>query len=133
MKIIHITSIYDFNFINDLSIININSNENSNTNNNSCQLNSNFNNSKKNKKEIDILVSDIYKSVSCYSYDLKKEVITEKSRDYSPLWINTCLFYSKNDTTKKLFFLGSDADKNIIIFRQNMNPKSDEEKFRIEK
>jgi len=82
---------------------------------------------------ISLLINDTYKSISCYDYDVKKEHLTLKAKDFSPLWITNSTFYSINHNTKKQYYLGSDTDNNIIVFRQNSNPKSEDDKYKIEK
>ena len=80
-----------------------------------------------------ILVSDAYRSVSCYKYIEEKEKLIELCRDYSPIWINTCTNYTLNQHLNKSFFIGSDIENNLIVFRSNLKPRSDDERYKIDK
>lgn len=80
-----------------------------------------------------VIVSDIYKSLSIYKYIKLKHSLIEQSRDYSPLWITSSLFYNINKDNQKQFILSSDVNNNLIVYRQNLKPRSDDEKMKLER
>ena len=74
-----------------------------------------------------LVISDVYRSISIYSYKPENEKFNEICRDYYPTWIygiTQCL----NDT-----LYTSDIDGNIITLKKSLHPKSDEEKYKLER
>lgn len=74
-----------------------------------------------------VLVSDIYKSITVFKYDELKETLTECCRDYNPIWC-----YSMAQVTNNIYLV-SDIDGNIFSLRRETYPKSDEEKYKLER
>jgi hypothetical protein len=62
-----------------------------------------------------------------YNYDLEKEKLTEISRDYNPSWIMSAI-----QCNESMMYL-SDIDGNIISLKSEFFPKSDEEKYKLER
>lgn len=86
-----------------------------------------------NNENVNILVCDYFKSTSVFNYNISKNQLIEQAKDFSPNWVTTGTFYSKNEDLKKQFFICADTDNNIIVFRQNETPKSDDELNKLEK
>jgi hypothetical protein len=74
-----------------------------------------------------IVISDIYKSISIFKFDEEKEKLQELCRDFSPIW---CYSMSKIENN---MYLITDIDGNIFGLRREMHPKSDEEKYQLER
>lgn len=83
--------------------------------------------------DIYLLISDTYRSITVCKYDINNESIIEQSRDFSPQWITESAHFSYNKELNKHFFLGTDTDSNIIVYRWHIKPKNNDEKYRIEK
>lgn len=71
-----------------------------------------------------IVVSDIYKSISIFKYDEEKEKLIECCRDYSPIWCCAMTQVENN------IYLVTDIDGNIFSLRKEIHPKNDEEKYK---
>ena len=74
-----------------------------------------------------LCISDVYRSVALYNYDIEKEKLTEISRDYNPSWIMSAI-----QCNESMMYL-SDIDGNIISLKSEFFPKSDEEKYKLER
>ena len=90
------------------------------------------NKSEENKSKIEeefhyLIISDLYRSVVLYSYDINNDKLTEICRDYNLTWVYSISQYKNN-----LLYI-SDIDGNIISLEKNMHPKSDQENFKFER
>lgn len=74
-----------------------------------------------------LVVSDVYRSISLYSYDADKEKLNEICRDYNPVWV-----YGSAQCNSSMMYI-ADIDANIISLKKEEHPKSDEEKYKLER
>jgi hypothetical protein len=74
-----------------------------------------------------LLVSDVYKSITLFKFDLEKEKLIEQCRDFNPIWC-----YSMTQTETNMYLV-SDIDGNVFTLRRELQPKSDEEKYKLER
>jgi hypothetical protein len=74
-----------------------------------------------------LIISDLYRSIALYSYDVNNDKFNEICRDYNLTWVYGISQYQNN-----LIYI-SDIDGNIITLEQNIQPKSDQEKFKLER
>ena len=74
-----------------------------------------------------LIISDLYRSIVLYSYDVNNDKFTEICRDYNLTWVYGISQYQNN-----LLYI-SDIDGNIITLEKNNQPKSDQEKFKFER
>ena len=84
----------------------------------------------KSKSEEDIqyiIISDLYRSIVLYSYDVNSDKLNEICRDYNLTWVYSISQYKNNS-----LYL-SDIDGNIISLEKNIHPKSDQENFKFER
>ena len=84
----------------------------------------------KNKTEEELhylIISDLYRSIVLYSYDINNDKLTEICRDYNLTWVYSISQYKNN-----LLYI-SDIDGNIISLEKNIHPKSDQENFKFER
>ena len=98
----------------------------------SDKKNTDENKSEENKSKIEeefhyLIISDLYRSVVLYSYDINNDKLTEICRDYNLTWVYSISQYKNN-----LLYI-SDIDGNIISLEKNMHPKSDQENFKFER
>ena len=85
-------------------------------------------NKSKNEEDIHyIIISDLYRSIVLYSYDVNSDKLNEICRDYNLTWVYSISQYKNNS----LFI--SDIDGNIISLEKNIHPKSDQENFKFER
>jgi len=74
-----------------------------------------------------LIISDLYRSIVLYSYDINNDKLTEICRDYNLTWVYSISQYKNN-----LLYI-SDIDGNIISLEKNIHPKSDQENFKFER
>ena len=74
-----------------------------------------------------LIISDLYRSIVLYSYDVNNDKFNEICRDYNLTWIYGISQYKNN-----LLYI-SDIDGNIVTLERNNHPKSDQEKFKFER
>ena len=74
-----------------------------------------------------LIISDLYRSVVLYSYDVNNDKLNEMCRDYNLTWV-----YGISQIKNNLLYI-SDIDGNIITLEKNNQPKSDQEKFKFER
>jgi hypothetical protein len=74
-----------------------------------------------------LLVSDVYKSITLFKFDEEKEKLTELCRDFNPIWC-----YALTQVESNLYTV-SDIDGNLFSLRREMQPKSDEENYKLER
>jgi len=74
-----------------------------------------------------LIISDLYRSIVLYSYDVYNDKLNELCRDYNLTWVFGISQYQNN-----LLYI-SDIDGNIITLEKNNQPKSDQEKFKFER
>ena len=74
-----------------------------------------------------LIISDLYRSIVLYSYDINNDKLTEICRDYNLTWVYSISQYKNN-----LLYI-SDIDGNIISLEKNLHPKSDQENFKFER
>ncbi len=74
-----------------------------------------------------LVISDVYRSISIYSYKSENEKFNEICRDYYPTWI-----YGITQCSNNTLYI-SDIDGNIITLKKALHPKSDEEKYKLER
>ena len=85
-------------------------------------------NKSKNEEDIHyIIISDLYRSIVLYSYDVNNDKLNEICRDYNLTWVYSISQYKNN-----LLYI-SDIDGNIVSLEKNLHPKSDQENFRFER
>lgn len=71
-----------------------------------------------------VLISDIYRSVTLFRYDVQKEKFQELTRDFNTLWCNSLVNVDAGVYTV------SDIHNNIYNLKCELQPKSDEEKYK---
>lgn len=81
----------------------------------------------KDKNENILLVSDVYKSITVFKFDVEKEKLIEQCRDFNPIWC-----YSMAQTDNNMYLV-SDVDGNVFTLRRELQPRSDEEKYKLER
>ena len=74
-----------------------------------------------------LIISDLYRSVVLYSYDVNNDKFNEICRDYNLTWVYGISQYQNN-----LLYI-SDIDGNIVSLEKYIQPKSDQEKFKFER
>ena len=74
-----------------------------------------------------LIISDLYRSIVLYSYDVNNDKFSEICRDYNLTWVYGISQYQNN-----LLYI-SDIDGNIVTLEKNNQPKSDQEKFKFER
>ena len=74
-----------------------------------------------------IIISDLYRSIVLFSFDVSNDKLSEICRDYNLTWIYSLSQYKNNS----LYI--SDIDGNIVSLEKNMHPKSDQENFKFER
>ena len=74
-----------------------------------------------------LIIVDLYRSVTLYSFDILNDKFTEISRDYSLTWV----FGISQCKSDSLYI--TDIDGNIITLYKELNPKNDQEKFKLER
>jgi hypothetical protein len=74
-----------------------------------------------------VVVSDVYRSITIFKFDIEKEKLIETCRDFNPIWC-----YSLNKVDNNIFTI-SDIDGNIFSLRKETQPRCDEEKFKLER
>ena len=74
-----------------------------------------------------LIISDLYRSVVLYSYDVYNDKLNEMCRDYNLTWVYGISQYKNN-----LLYI-SDIDGNIVTLEKNNQPRSDQEKFKFER
>jgi len=88
----------------------------------------NKNNKIKNGENIHyLIISDLYRSIVLYSYDVNNDKLNEICRDYNLTWVYGISQYQNN-----LLYI-SDIDGNIVTLEKCNQPKSDQEKFKFER
>ena len=121
----------DFTLINDIYIWNqkINEKENNSIDNkdNKKEEENNNNTIIKNENIHYIVISDIYRSIGIYSYDLLGNHLSEICRDYSNAWV-----YSFSQINNNLLYV-SDIEGNIISLKKNNKPIKENDDIKLEK
>ena len=85
-------------------------------------------NKSKNEEDLQyIIISDLYRSIVLYSFDVNNDKLSEICRDYNLTWVYSLSQYKNNS----LYI--SDIDGNIVSLEKNMHPKSDQENFKFER
>ena len=85
-------------------------------------------NKSKNEEDIHyLIISDLYRSIVLYSYDVNNDKLNEICRDYNLTWV-----YSLSQYKNNLLYI-SDIDGNIVSLEKNLHPKSDQENFKFER
>ena len=82
------------------------------------------------KKDSDIhylVISDLYRSVGIYSYDIIENKLSEICRDYNNTWVYSSLQF-KND----LLYI-TDIEGNIISLKKNNNPILENDEIKLER
>ena len=74
-----------------------------------------------------IIISDLYRSIVLYAYDVNNDKFNEICRDYNLTWV-----YSLTQFKNNLLYL-SDIDGNVVLLEKNLHPKSDQENFKFER
>ena len=74
-----------------------------------------------------LVISDVYRSISIYSYKQENEKLNEICRDYYPTWI-----YGITQCSNDTLYI-SDIDGNIITLKKTLHSKNDEEKYKLER
>ncbi len=74
-----------------------------------------------------LVISDVYRSISIYSYKQENEQFIEICRDYYPTWI-----YGITQCSNDTLYI-SDIDGNIITLKKMLHTKSEEEKYKLER
>ena len=104
----------EFTLINDIYIWNEN-----NTNNNKDNINNN---------DIHYLViSDLFRSVGIYSYNIKENKLFEMCRDYDSCWV-----FSSSQLNNDLLYI-TDIEGNIVSLRKNNKPIKENDEIKLEK
>jgi hypothetical protein len=71
-----------------------------------------------------IVISDIYKSITIFTYDDEKDKLIECCKDSSPIW---CYSFEKVESN---IYICSDIDGNIFTLKREVQPKNDDEKYK---
>ena len=74
-----------------------------------------------------LIISDLYRSIVLYSYDVNNDKLNEMCRDYNLTWV-----YGISQIKNNLLYI-SDIDGNIVTLEKNMQPKSDQERFKFDR
>ena len=74
-----------------------------------------------------LIISDLYRSIVLYSYDVSNDKFNEMCRDYNLTWV-----YGISQIENNLLYI-SDIDGNIVTLEKNIHPKSDQERFKFDR
>ena len=109
----------EFTLINDIYLW-----KQSNTNNSKDVLNSNnYSNSNMHY----LVISDLFRSIGIYSYDIKENKLLEICRDYKSTWV-----YSSCQLDNNLLYL-TDIEGNILTLKKNNNPIKENDEIKMER
>ena len=116
----------DFNLINNICLFNEDFDNNEIIEDNNNNENNKLNNISKKTFQY-LLISDIYKSVFLYSYEIEKNKLTEICRDYNSTWV-----YSMSQISNDMIYI-TDIDSNIITLKRNLDSNNEQEKIKCER